>query len=209
MFCMLNKEDIKQSLDTEKIGKNVYYFSEIDSTNTFAMKLASQGAPEGTVIITDYQNSGKGRMGRAWNSSPSMNVLMSLILRPKFDITSMQTITITTANIIISVIRTYLADHNIKGLELTVKWPNDILMNNKKLAGILTESCIKNNKIEYLVVGIGLNVNQDIDLLSEEVRETSTSLYAETGKKFQRENLVVKILQQFEKTYFEIQKMSG
>jgi BirA family biotin operon repressor/biotin-[acetyl-CoA-carboxylase] ligase len=201
---MLNIESIKEELHTETFGNNLHIFSDINSTNTYAMQLASQGAPEGTTVIADYQSAGKGRMGRKWISDHSMNILMSFVLRPEFDMESVNIITYMTANIVISAVQLHLIENNINNLQLYMKWPNDILVNNRKIAGILTESCIRNRKIEHIVVGIGLNVNQNFTDLDNNLRNTSTSLYHETNKVFKREKIIVKIIEQYEKVYYQL-----
>jgi BirA family biotin operon repressor/biotin-[acetyl-CoA-carboxylase] ligase len=206
---MLRRKKIEKELNTKTFGRNLYIFSEIDSTNKFARKLASQGAPEGTVVIADYQSDGKGRMGHEWLSDRSMNILMSLILRPVFNLESLHMITFTTMNIIISAIQMHLTDNNINNLHFSIKWPNDILVNNKKIAGILSESSLRNTEVEYVVTGIGLNVNQNVQNFNGELRNNSTSLYHETNKKFNREKIIIKILQQYEKIYYQLGKMIG
>ena len=117
---------------------------------------------------------------------------------------SLQVITYTTANIVISAIKLYLIENNINNIQFYIKYPNDILVNNKKIAGILTESCMRNKKIEHIVVGIGLNVNQNFTNLDNNLRQTSTSLYHETNKKFNREKIIVNILEQYEKIYYQL-----
>lgn len=206
---MFVRKNIEKQLNTKIFGRNVYIFSEIDSTNTFARQLAIKGAPEGTTVIADYQNNGKGRIGHEWVSDRSMNILMSLILRPGFDVEDLHIINYTTVNIVISAIQSVLIDINMTELPLYMKWPNDIMVNYKKIGGILTESSIRNKNVEYVIVGIGLNVNQDINNFSGELKNIATSLYHETGKKFNREKIIIKILEQYEKVYHSIEKTIG
>jgi BirA family biotin operon repressor/biotin-[acetyl-CoA-carboxylase] ligase len=201
---MLVRKNIEKELNTKIFGRNLYIFSDIDSTNTFARHLALQGAPEGTTVIADYQSDGKGRIGHEWISDHSMNILMSLIIRPAFQAEALHMITFTTVNIIISAIQSVLIDNNTTNLRFNMKWPNDIMVNNKKIGGILTESCIRNKKVEYVVIGIGLNVNQDINNFCGKLKNTATSLYHETRQKFNREKIIVKILEQYEKVYHSL-----
>ena len=147
-------------------------------------------------------------MGRKWISDHAMNILMSLILKPKVNIESVQIITFATANILISAIQKYLFENNIYNLKLDMKWPNDIFINNKKIAGVLTESCILNKKIKYIIVGMGVNVNQNMNEFSDKIKKNATSLYKETGKKFPREKIIIKILEEYEKSYLELMKNS-
>ena len=203
---MIDIEQIKKSQKTSIFGKYIYYFPEIDSTNNYAQRLAHEGAPEGTVIISDYQTEGKGRFDRVWKSSKESNILMSFVLRPRLEIERVMRITLAVAEIIISSLENFLNKTKIKNISFSVKWPNDILANGKKIAGILTESSLREKDIVYIIVGIGLNVNQDISELNNELKGTATSLFAETNQKFSRESLISEIITEFEKQYFNLER---
>jgi BirA family biotin operon repressor/biotin-[acetyl-CoA-carboxylase] ligase len=203
---MIDIERIKKTQKTSLFGTYVYYFPEIDSTNNYAGRLAEEGAPEGTVIITDFQTAGKGRLSRNWESSSGSNILMSIILRPRLEIERVSKITLATSEILVSALEKFLSKSKFDTLTFTVKWPNDILVNGKKIAGILTESSLRDKNIIYVIVGIGLNVNQDIINLSDDIRLNATSLFAETGQIFDREILIAEIITEFEKQYFNLER---
>jgi len=203
---MIDKSQIEQILNTTIFGKYLYVFSEVESTNFTAMEFAREGAPEGTVVIAGHQTAGKGRMGRKWEDESGKNILMSLVLRPQLDIESVQRITLACADILIHSFEQFLINRGIKPLDFSVKWPNDILVNGKKIAGILTESRLAEKHIEFIVVGIGINVNQKIENLSKDIQHSATSFLAETGNSFPLQNLIVQILSDFEQNYFRLER---
>jgi len=203
---MLDIEQIKKSQKTSIFGKYIYYFPEIDSTNNYAQRLAQEGAPEGTIVITDFQTMGKGRLDRTWESSKDLNILMSVILRPKLKIEQVVKITLATTEILIVSLEKFLTRLKEANLNFSVKWPNDVLANGKKIAGILTESTLREKDIIYIIVGIGLNVNQEISDLSQNLRKGATSLFAETNQTFHRETLISEIITEFEKQYFHLER---
>lgn len=203
---MIDIEKIKKIQKTSLFGTFVYYFPEIDSTNSYASRLAQEGAPEGTVVLSDFQTEGKGRLNRTWESSKDSNILMSLVLRPQLDIEMVAKITLATSEILISSLEKYLSKKKINNIKFSVKWPNDILANGKKIAGILTESSLREKDIVYVIVGLGLNVNQDLSQLSDNVRLIATSLYAETGQLYEREWLIAEIITEFERQYFNLER---
>jgi BirA family biotin operon repressor/biotin-[acetyl-CoA-carboxylase] ligase len=203
---MLDIEQIKKSQKTTIFGKYIYFFPEIDSTNNYAQRLAQEGAPEGTVVLCDHQTEGKGRHDRIWESSKDSNILMSVILRPKLKIEQVVRITLATSEIIICSLDKFLSKLKIGNIKFSVKWPNDVLANGKKIAGILTESNLREKDIVYIIIGIGLNVNQDISELSNSLRVNTTSLFLETNQKFVREILISEILTEFEKQFFNLER---
>ena len=203
---MIDIEEIKKSKKSSIFGKYIYYIPEIDSTNSYAKRLAQEGAPEGTVVLTDYQKEGRGRLDRTWESSKGANVLMSLILRPKVEIERAIRITLASVEIVVSSLEKFLKKSQSKNIEFSVKWPNDIMVNGKKIAGILAESSLREKEIVFVVVGIGVNINQNLLELSEDVRKNSTSLLAETGKEFKREKIILEIITSFEKNYFYLER---
>jgi BirA family biotin operon repressor/biotin-[acetyl-CoA-carboxylase] ligase len=131
---------------------------------------------------------------------------MSFVLRPRLDIERVVKITLAASEIVISSLEKFLSRSGIKNINFSVKWPNDILANGKKIAGILTESSLREKDVVFVVVGIGLNVNQDMSELSDSVNENATSLYKETNKKYIRETLVSEIITEFEKQYFNLER---
>ena len=135
-----------------------------------------------------------------------MNILMSIILRPKLSIERFVRITLASAEIVVSALEKFLKRHKQHQVQFHVKWPNDILVESKKIAGILTESNIREKEIVYAVVGIGLNVNQNIAELSEETRSAVTSLFNETSVLFERERLIADVINMFESRYFVLER---
>jgi BirA family biotin operon repressor/biotin-[acetyl-CoA-carboxylase] ligase len=203
---MINSDQIKKKLNTSIFGKYIYYLPETESTNTYGLRLAQEGAPEGTVILTDFQKAGRGRQNNNWESSKESNILMSVILRPRLKIERVVRITLATSDIIISSLENILEKTSHNPIQFSVKWPNDILANEKKLGGVLTESSLRDKEVIYVVVGIGININQDLSELSEETREIATSLRHETNTLFERENIIVQIISLFEKKYLNLER---
>jgi BirA family biotin operon repressor/biotin-[acetyl-CoA-carboxylase] ligase len=203
---MLQQKIIKEGLNTSYFGKYLFIIPEVDSTNAFAREKAREGAPEGSVIITDHQTSGRGRMGRVWESQAGKNILMSIILRPRIPVSAARCITLATATIVIRTLKIFLNIYNKENIDLQVKWPNDVLLNGKKVAGILTESSVMNQRIEYLISGIGININQKVSEFSPEVQNLVTSLSEVTGEVIDREKLIAHLLVMFEKQYIRLER---
>ena len=198
---MLLPREIKEGLETKVFGKgDIIYFRETDSTNARAKELAARGAPEGTLIVSEKQTQGRGRKGREWFSPSKGGIYLSLILRPPLSPAEAPKITLLTA------VATAEALLSLTHLEVNIKWPNDILVNGKKLVGILTEMSTDMDKIDYVVVGLGLNVNTPG--FPEDIRDKATSLFIETGKQFLRPRLVAKFLK-WEEHYYEVFKKVG
>ncbi len=188
---------IKAGLKTSIIGRDIHYFKETESTNIIAREIANM-VEEGCVVIAETQTRGRGRMERKW-FSPEGGIWLSIILKPKIESWHVPRITILAGVCVAKVIRSY-------GLEARIKWPNDVLINEKKVCGILTELEAEIDQVEYCVVGIGINANVDIELFPEEIRENSTSLKKELGKDVNRVELVQKLFEEFEKEYMMFQK---
>lgn len=190
----ISKDKILENLNTEYIGEKIYVFKEVMSTNTIAKFFAENQSNNGIVIISEKQTNAKGRSGKPW-VSPIGGVWLSIVLNPNVDQTKLPLITLATG---------VAVDNTFKRLGIEnaeIKWPNDLLINDKKVCGILIESIAKFNAVESVIVGVGINVNIDMDQLPEDLREGSTSLKNETGKEFD-ENLVIKIfLEEFEKIF--------
>jgi BirA family biotin operon repressor/biotin-[acetyl-CoA-carboxylase] ligase len=189
---LLIPEEIKNNLQTECIGRQIYYFDEIDSTNQKAKELAPE-CIEGTVIIAERQSKGKGRMGREWYSPPG-GIWLTVILKPDmppdhiYRLTLMAGVSVTEA----------LKDIGIK---VHLKWPNDITVNEKKVCGILTEVDAEMDAVNFVVVGIGIDANNEMDALPPIMRINTTSLMEQTGKKIDRILLVKRVLERLEKDY--------
>ena len=174
------------------MGNNIVHFETIDSTNDYAKKVASQ-EPEGTVIISEEQTKGKGRIGRQWHSKSKEGIWMSIILKPNMIPQKAPFITLIAGASIAKVL-------NDLGVQANIKWPNDIIINNKKVAGILTELSAEIDRINYIILGIGINVKTME--FSQEISEIATSLYKE-GHKISRVDIIRKILKEFENLYLQ------
>ena len=157
--------EIIRDLKTENIGKRVYYFEELDSTQNFAQQIAADKKENGTIVIAEKQTSGRGRLDRKW-TSPKGGIWFSLIIHPKFDVSSSTLIPILSAVALSKSIK------KILGVETEVKWPNDIILNGKKVAGILVDASVQANNIEYLILGIGINFDIDTKKLEKRLSKT-------------------------------------
>jgi len=195
--------EITRDLKTQLIGKRVYYFEEIDSTQNFAQNIAADKKENGTIIIAEKQTSGRGRLDRKW-TSPKGGIWFSLIIHPKFDVSSSTLIPILSAVALSKSIKSVL------GIETEVKWPNDITMNGKKVAGVLVDASFQTNSIDYLILGIGINF--DIDAKKLEKRLTKTPNFYGIDSLRGKENktppktLLKEFLLQFEKNLFQLDK---
>ena len=159
------------------IGKEIIFHESLDSTNTLAMELAEKGLPHGTVVIADRQLKGKGRLGRTWVSPPEGNIYMSVIVRPEIEPKDATLLTI------MSAISCSRAVRNSTGIEVTIKWPNDLMVSERKLGGILTEMKSGQDRIVFAVIGIGINVNASLDAFPPEVRSVAASVMEELRRK--------------------------
>lgn len=184
-------ERILENLSTEQIGRNIVFFRELDSTNSYC-RHNGKDYPEGTLVIANNQTAGKGSRGRSWESPQDVAVYMSLILKPDIQPLYAPRLTLVMA---LSVARALES----MGVQAEIKWPNDIVINGKKLVGILTEMNAKQQGIEQVIVGIGINVSTQH--FSEELKVRATSLYLETGKYFPREEIIAAVMNCFEEDY--------
>lgn len=188
-------EEIKAGLNTRVFGSEVHYYPTIDSTQNKCQELAKAGAPEGTLVVADQQVGGKGRLGRVWHSPPGTNISMSLLLRPTLELQKCPQITLLAAVAIVETLRDFCA------IDAQIKWPNDILIDGKKVCGILTELNAESDRIHYLVIGMGLNVNTTAEQFPEDVREVATSLYIAKGEPLRRVPIIQQILYRLEELY--------
>jgi len=189
----LNAEALSVELKTSKLVSKIEHFDSIDSTNTLAKLKASEGAPEGTLIVADEQVKGRGRLGRTWTSPKGTGIWMSLVLRPDIEPMHAAKMTqIAAAAMSESIIR-------VTGLDAGIKWPNDIIVNKRKICGILTEMSSELNTVNYIVVGLGVNVN--METFPEDLKEKASSLKLELGTSVRRQDIVVEFLKQFEIFY--------
>lgn len=189
-----SEKQIKDKIKSKKIGKNLIFLKEVDSTNSYAKKLATE-CEDGTVIVAESQTSGRGRLDRKFFSESDKGVYISIILKPELPIESVNTITLLSALAVFDAIK------ELTGKEVLIKWPNDIYLNEKKLCGILTESAVIDNKTSFIIVGIGINLNQNKEDFPKEISEIATSVFAQTGVMIKREDYLVALLKNFEKYY--------
>ena len=189
---------LKELLQTAYIGHEVQYYEQTDSTNTRAATWAEDGAPDGAVVIAEHQTSGRGRQGRVWESDESRNLLFSVILRPALPPAQLGLITVITSLSIAEAIHEYAAP-----LPVQIKWPNDVLLNQKKCCGVLIETAYSPTPTTRpeVIVGIGINVNQQG--FSDDLAHRATSLLLETGRHVDRIELLAHILHRLE-TYCNV-----
>ncbi|MCL4498172.1 MAG: biotin--[acetyl-CoA-carboxylase] ligase [Deltaproteobacteria bacterium] len=193
--------EIKKNLKGSFIGKNIYYEEKVDSTNTLARELSVKGVKNGSVVISDYQEKGRGRNGKIWTSPCGCNIYMSIILKPKFSPEVAQGMTILAAVSVADAIA------EVASLKPQIKWPNDILIGSKKVSGILTEMSTQNMIIEHIIVGIGINVNAEENDMEDGIKNIATSLLIESKKTdgftglLNRNKLITSILNKFDKYY--------
>lgn len=201
---VLGESEIKSRMETQWVGQRVYFYEEIDSTNTQAKRLAEEDAPSGTLIVSDCQLKGKGRRGRVWTSPKGEAIYMTILLRPQIRPDRASMVTLVMGLSVVQAIR------NVLGLETSIKWPNDVVLNRKKLVGTLTEMSAQMDYIEYMVIGTGINAN--MTEFSEELKDKATSLRMEMGRSVNRASLIAESMKCFEKNYeiFEkTQDLSG
>jgi BirA family transcriptional regulator, biotin operon repressor / biotin---[acetyl-CoA-carboxylase] ligase len=191
----ITADEIRLGLKTQFIGRNIHYEESVESTQKIAHHLAYENVPEGTVIIADEQLSGRGRMERKWHSPKYTGIWMSLILRPNIPLTKSPQLTLLTA---VSVVQ---AIEEMTDLVPEIKWPNDILINGKKVTGILTELQAEADRIHSIIIGIGMNVNQKKEDFPLELQETASSLLIETGESVSRAQIIRSIFKNFESLY--------
>lgn len=206
-YCLISRPDlllpqeIQNGLSTNYIGRKIYYFPKLESTNIIAKEKAThkeEGVNEGTIVIAERQSAGKGRLGRKW-FSPTGGIWLSIILYPQLSPSYIPRITLMTA---VAVVKAIERCAQIKG---QIKWPNDILINEKKVCGILTEMSAELDLINWVVVGIGINVDIKKQEFPEDIREKTTSLKEALRKEISRVRLVQIFLKEFER-YYELLK---
>ncbi len=174
------------------------HYKEIDSTNLEAARLAAEGAAEGVLVVADAQTAGRGRRGRQWESPAGDAVYMSLILRPQAEADKVSGLTLVMA---LSVAQA------LDGLEIAggqIKWPNDIVLNRKKLCGILTELHMESGRVSDVIIGVGINVNQES--FASEIESVATSVLVETGRRMDKDILIDSVMEAFERNYAIYQK---
>ncbi|WP_026560184.1 biotin--[acetyl-CoA-carboxylase] ligase [Bacillus sp. J37] len=191
----ISDNEIKIGLKTRKMGHHVHFEETVTSTQKIAQTLANEGAEEGTIVVAEQQTNGRGRMARQWYSPSGTGIWMSLIIRPNIAVQATPQLTLLTAVAIVQAIE------EITPLKPDIKWPNDILINGKKLVGILTELQAEADRVHSIIIGTGINVNQSITDFPEELHHVATSIHLETNKQWDRAQLIQEILLKFENLY--------
>jgi BirA family biotin operon repressor/biotin-[acetyl-CoA-carboxylase] ligase len=191
----LTVERLTAVLAGRRIGCPVEFCEEIDSTNNLACRLAREGAPEGAVVVADAQAKGKGRLNRVWQSPPAANLYVSIILRPEIQAAAAPQITLVAGLAVAELLSCYCPEG------VAIKWPNDILVRGKKICGILTEMKSSAADVDFIILGIGININMNRDDFEPALRETATSLKIETGETFNRLDVISGLFNSFEKWY--------
>jgi BirA family biotin operon repressor/biotin-[acetyl-CoA-carboxylase] ligase len=189
----LDLAQVRQHLDTQRLGRRFHYFAEISSTNTHARELAEQGTPEGEVVVAESQTQGRGRLGRHWESPPLANLYFSIIFRPKLAPVHAPQITLMAAVALAEAVGSFIPQRP------AIKWPNDILVNGKKLAGILAEAVCLAERVEYVILGVGVNVNYPVDSMPPELRTRATSLFDLTRIHVHRESFLRRLIQDLDR----------
>ena len=187
-----NETTIADQIHTKWAGKTVHFVRETDSTNLWIKRLAEEGAPEGTLALAEFQSAGRGRLGRSWEVPEGTSVMMSILLRPKFEPQYAPTLTLVMGMAVAKAVKKL-------GFDVSIKWPNDVVVSHKKICGILTEMGVRDGKIDYAVIGVGINVN--IREFPEEMADKATSLYLESGREFDRSQLPGLVMEAFEEYY--------
>lgn len=191
---LMTEAEIKSLMHTEWVAKEVLYFDTIDSTNTKAQELAEKGYPSGTLVVADKQEAGKGRRGRSWVSPSGTGIFMTLMIKPDINPNNASMLTLVAALAVAKAIT------SVTGEEALIKWPNDIVINGKKVCGILTEMNAQFDYINHIVVGIGINVHNES--FPEEISQMASSLMIEAGgKRFHRAQIIADTMSYFEQYY--------
>ncbi len=191
----LYPQEIRHGLATKNIGKKIYYFKKTVSTNQEARKLASKGAPHGTLVVAEEQWEGKGRLGRGWFSPEKAGIWCTLVLRPEISPGEAPPVTMLAA------VAVAVSVEKVTGIRLGIKWPNDLLYEGKKTCGILTEMSAEMDKVNYLLVGTGINVNLNLEDFPAELRDIATSLSIIKKAGISRQELIKQYLWEFEYYY--------
>lgn len=203
-YCLSSTPDklypweVREGLPTRFIGQSIIYFDEADSTNNRAKEALKEAPSDGTVVLAERQTAGRGRLGRQWYSPTGSGLWMSLILKPTLAVADIPKLTMMAA---VAVRKGIL---EAVQTEVSIKWPNDLLQNGRKICGILAELSGEADRLSYLIIGIGINVNQTAEDFPEELREIGTSLRMALGRRVDRRRLLQTILGQLEEEYIRV-----
>ncbi|WP_456274253.1 biotin--[acetyl-CoA-carboxylase] ligase [Bacillus sp. AK031] len=191
----VSQNEINMGLRTRAVGRTIEYVESAPSTQKIAHALAQEGAKEGTAVIADEQTEGRGRLLRSWHSPKGTGIWMSIILKPQLPPQKAPQFTLIAAVAVVQAIE------EVAGLSPEIKWPNDILLHGRKVTGILTELQAEADKINSIIIGIGMNVNQETEDFPEELQTIATSLAMEKGEKISRAKLIQKVMEKLEMYY--------
>jgi BirA family biotin operon repressor/biotin-[acetyl-CoA-carboxylase] ligase len=196
----LRIHQIQDDLTTNRLGKKIHYLTEVDSTNSHARRLADRGAQAGEVIIAESQTRGRGRLGRLWVSPAHVNLYLSVILRPKLPPVDAPQITLMAAVALADALAPFIP------AVPEIKWPNDILAEGRKLAGILTESACHAESIDFVILGVGVNINYPVESMPDAIRKRATSMISLAGASVSRENVARRLIQDLDRCYGELEE---
>ena len=188
---MIFTQLIQTNLRTKELGKNIEYYNRLDSTNTEAWELVGEDENHGTIVITENQTNGKGQKNKTWGMVPGKSLVFSLILTKNYPIDH-------SGLICLSVSLALIESLNKRGLDAQLKWPNDLLIDGKKIGGILCETKIEKNKIKNMVIGVGVNVNESIAEHDESIQKNLTTMFEVSKHPHQRELIVAEFINSFE-----------
>lgn len=200
LSAALDITDVRARLSAKRLGTRFHYFAELDSTNTRARELAESGAAEGEIVIAESQTQGRGRLGRRWESPPLSNLYLSIVLRPGLPPKHAPQITLAAAVALVETVGSFLPRPPV------IKWPNDILIDGKKLAGILTEAACDTECVQYVILGIGLNLNYRAETMPQTLRQRATSMADRAGENLSRETVLVRLIHDLDRCYGELEE---
>ena len=192
--AVLSIDTLRRARATARLGRRIEYFDTIDSTSTAARRLAAAGAVEGTVVIADTQTKGRGRLGRTWASPPLRNLYLSIVLRPPLAVAAAVQLTLVAGVAVAETIREWVPD-------VAIKWPNDVVVDGRKLAGILTEMEADDDRVRFVILGIGVNLNVAPEDFPEELRHKATALSAAAGRPIERTTFADRLLSHLDERY--------
>ena len=192
MAHLYNEETISQAINTKWAGKTVHFAKETDSTNSWIKRLAKDGAEHGTLAVAEFQSAGRGRFDRRWEAPEGSSIMMTLLLRPEFSPQYASMLTLVMGMAVAQAAEEL-------GFNVSIKWPNDIVISKKKICGILTEMGTNGVKINYVLIGVGINVN--LKEFPEEMQDKATSLILEGGHEYDRNQVIALVMKYFEINY--------
>jgi BirA family biotin operon repressor/biotin-[acetyl-CoA-carboxylase] ligase len=190
-------EIVLKGLNTTTVGRNILYYRTLPSTMDFAKSLAKEGIGEGIVVLCDEQTEGRGRQGRKWFASPSSSILMSIVFRPTLE-------HLPQVNMLASLAIVFTLE-KVAGIRSTIKWPNDVLVHGKKVAGILMENVFEGEALQAAIVGVGLNISLDVSAYPE-IASIATSLSTELGRELSRDEVLRPLLEETDSLYQAVKR---